>query len=92
MTMTIKAGPGKFEELKDKLSANLVATRKFDGCEMVSLVAPRDEANVLYWFEKWQKLEDFHAYKAWRTESKTSVFTGGFVAESPTVVIGDVLF
>lgn len=92
VTMTIKAASGKFEELKEKLSANLVATRGFSGCEMVSLAAPREESNVLLLLERWKQLGDFHSYKAWRIRSKTSVLSGDLVAEPPTVIIADVLF
>lgn len=91
VTMTIKAGRGKFDELKEKLGANLVATRAFAGCEMISLVAPRGDSDVLLLIEQWEKLENFHAYKAWRTESGTSVLSGDLVTEPPTVVISDVL-
>lgn len=92
VTIVIEAAEGKADELRQRLIENLEQTRAFAGNELISLVQPREQPGQLLLIERWARLEDFHAYKAWRHETNTSVLAGDLVAGPPQVTIGDVLF
>ena len=92
VTISVTAAEGKFQELRDKLLANLPVTKEFDGLEALRLVAPNEPAGTLFLIEEWASVDDYHAYKAFRTESGSSALRPDLIAGPPEVVFGEILF
>ncbi len=92
VTITITAAPGKFEELRDGLLANLSVTNEYEGIESLRLVAPKDSDNTLLMIQEWSTVEHYHAYKAWRTETKSSALKPDLIAGPPVTVFSEILF
>jgi len=89
VNIEVKAADGRKQELMDKLASILPDTQAFVGCLSVEVVVPRDEDDYIWLLERWEAIENFHAYKAWRTESGTSVLASDLVDGPSRVIIAD---
>jgi len=92
VTITITSAPGKFEELKEGLLSNLPVTSEYDGMERLRLVAPEGTDNTLLMIQEWATVDHYHAYKAWRTETKSSALKPELIAGPPEVVFSEIHF
>lgn len=60
--------PEVVEAVKDGFAATLVDTRKFEGCEEISIIQSEDDPNKLLILEQWETRANYEAYLKWRTE------------------------
>lgn len=55
-------------KLLSLLTNNLSETKKYKGFISISIHSEQDSNQVIF-YEKWQSIDDYHAYLKWRTET-----------------------
>jgi quinol monooxygenase YgiN len=55
-------------KLLSLLTNNLPGTKKYKGFISISIHSEQDSNQVIF-YEKWQSIDDYHAYLNWRTET-----------------------
>jgi quinol monooxygenase YgiN len=61
--------PGQGKGLLETLSAALVDTRAFEGCESIEVYADNEDPDRIVLWEKWAERANYDAYLAWRMET-----------------------
>jgi quinol monooxygenase YgiN len=61
--------PEKKHELVSTLTTALKDTRAFSGCRGASLCGDHDDPGMVSIVERWETLEHYLTYDAWRTET-----------------------
>ena len=89
VNIEVKAADGRRQELMDKLASILPDTQAFEGCLSVEVVVPRDDDDSIWLLERWEAIDNYHAYKAWRGETGTSVLASDLVDGPPRATIAD---
>ena len=60
---------GKGPELLEILSAALVDTRAFEGCESIEVYSDQENPDLIVLWEKWATRGNYDTYLAWRMET-----------------------
>lgn len=60
---------GQGEVLLKTLTAALVDTRAFEGCEAIETYTDQENPDLVVLWEKWATRENYEAYLAWRMET-----------------------
>ena len=62
------AAPGRLDDLTAMLAEQLPDTRRFDGCESVTVHRDQDAPDRLTLVERWSERAKHQAYVRWRTD------------------------
>ena len=68
---------------KKIIHATLAATRAFDGCHGVTVLADNADPTHVVLLETWESLEHDQAYRVWRTTPEGASDLGSILAAAP---------
>lgn len=85
VVIELKAKAGSRARLVAQFADILGDTRAFAGCQSVELIADAERPEWLTLLERWDNVEAYQRYKAWRIQSGTSVVAGPHVDGPPQV-------
>jgi quinol monooxygenase YgiN len=84
-TLRLPAQPEKVEKLKSLLKTDLPDTRRFKGCQAVSVYQDEDVPESLVVWGTWDSRDHFEKYLAWRTERGDQDGLGAMLAAPPSI-------
>ena len=69
--LEVPAKPGQGDALAAAFNKILPDTRKYQGCQGVTLHQKADDPDAVLLVEQWDSAEDHQAYSVWRRDSGT---------------------
>ena len=83
VTASVTIKPDKVAEAIAFMKERLPDTRSADGCQFLEVSEDKDRPEVLLSYSRWDSIEHYETYTAWRTETGVMAAFGEFVAEPP---------
>jgi quinol monooxygenase YgiN len=88
--LDLRIKPEALDDAPAVIHATLAATRKFPGCQGVTvLVDSADPAHIVL-YETWDSIDSDRAYRAWRKTPEGASQLGSVLAGPPALVMYDV--
>jgi quinol monooxygenase YgiN len=85
VVLEVQAQSGKADEVKAAFKAILPDTRKYDGCEGVTVHQSQDEPDTIVLLETWATRPQYEKYLAWRTERNDLAALAQLLAAPPSI-------
>lgn len=84
VTLKAQVKEGKKEVLVEMLRKLLPETRAYQGFIAISINFQRESSSVLF-FEEWDRVEDYEAYLAWRSQTGVMDRLGSVLDSAPII-------
>ena len=83
VTASVTIKPDKVAEAIAFMKDRLPDTRSADGCQFLEVSEDKDRPEVLFSYSRWDLIEQYETYTAWRTETGVMAAFGELLAEPP---------
>ena len=83
VTASVSIKPERVTEAIAFMKERLPDTRSAEGCQFLELSEDQERPEVLFSYSRWDSIEQYETYTAWRTETGVMAAFGEFVAEPP---------
>ena len=83
VTASVSIKPERVAEAIAFMKERLPDTRSAEGCQFLELSEDKERPEMLFSYSRWDSIEHYETYTAWRTETGVMAAFGEFVAEPP---------
>ena len=83
--LEIQVKPEALDEMKAFIKKILPDTRAYDGCQGLDVYGNLDDTGTLVLYERWESLQHYEKYLAWRTETEIVNQLGAMLAAPPSI-------